>query len=211
MHTHSQTLTHTHLNTQHLRGHGGGTLEGASFRSRVLALSWYSPLSKQNQNIHKKILNHPAVISIPSERARQVLVPPKLLGNTSIHMHTHTHMHTHAHACTLCTLMCTCTYYTYMCAHTYMHTLMHTHAAAERLDAPWAFQEAAPEIKQNLTGLSWDKSPSMSPFLVCRKKAVSPLKLPGFKEQVSQLRGQQSHNRAPSSSGRDRGNNLTHI
>ena len=72
---------------------------------------------------------------------------------------------------------------------TYMHALMHTHAAAERLDAPWAFQEAAPEIKQNFTGPSWDKSPSVSPFLVCRKKAVNPLNLPSSKEQVSQLRG----------------------
>lgn len=137
---------------------------------------------------------------------------PKTAGKHQYtHAHPHTHAYTHAHTCTLCTHMCTCTYYTYMCARAYMHTLMHTHAAAERLDAPWAFQEAAPEIKQNLTGLSWDKSPSVSPFLVCRKQAVSPLKLPGFKEQVSQLRGQQSHNRAPSSSGRDRGNNLTCI
>lgn len=76
-----------------------------------------------------------------------------------------------------------------MCVDTFMHTLMHTHAAAEGLDAPWAFREAAPEIKQNFTGPSWDKSPSVSPFLVCRKKAVNPLNLPGSKEQVSQLRG----------------------
>lgn len=55
------------------------------------------------------------------------------------------------------------------------------------------------------------QKPLWSSFLMCRKKAVSPLNLPGSKEQVSQLRGQQSHNRASSSSGRDRGNNPTHI
>ena len=135
--THTHRHTHTHLNTQHLRGHGGGTLEDASSRSRVLALSWYSPLSKQNQNIHKKILNHPAVISIPSERARQgqpcgcwcpqncwetpvyTCTPAHTCIYTCTHMHiVHTYVHLHI-------------LYIYVCTRIHAHTHAHTCSCRE--------------------------------------------------------------------------------
>lgn len=195
MDAHTLTHTHTHLNTQHLKGHGGGTLEG-TFPVQGFSPQLVQPTLQTEPESPQTNPESSSSDIITSERARQGQPcrcwRSKTAENTSTRMHTGTHMHTHIH--TAHTYVHTHMLYIHVCEHIHAHT--HAHTCSCRRTRMLLRLGGSPEIKQNLQGLPGTKAPLVSPFLVCRKKAVKPpqpSRLQRASQSIKRL------NRAPSS------------
>ena len=136
MHTHSQTHTHApkHTTPQGSWGwHSGGRLFPVQgFSPQLVQPTLQTEPEYPQKNPESSSSNINTLRESKAGAALWVLVPPKLLGNTSIHMHTRTHMHIHMHTHAHCAHICALAHTIHICVHAHTCTHSCTHMQLQR-------------------------------------------------------------------------------